>query len=117
MLAIYTRLSKEDIDSTSINNQLREGRSFAKDKGFKDIELYNEGEGVSGGAEIKDRPQLFKLLQDFRIDKIKAVWFRNQNRLERNSNTWHIFITDAKKYNIDISVSYTHLTLPTNREV
>ena len=102
MLAIYTRLSKEDIDSTSINNQLREGRSFAKDKGFKDIELYNEGEGVSGGAEIKDRPQLFKLLQDFRIDKIKAVWFRNQNRLERNSNTWHIFITDAKKYNIDI---------------
>ena len=102
MLAIYTRLSKEDTDSSSISNQLREGNVFAKDKGFKDIEIYNEGEGISGGAEIKDRPQLFQLLQDFRENKIKAVWFRNQNRLERNSNTWHIFTTEAKKYNIEV---------------
>ena len=102
MLAIYTRLSKEDSDSTSIKNQLREGKTFAKDKGFKDIEIYNEGEGVSGGAEIKDRPQLFKLLQDFRGVKLKAVWFRNQNRLERNSSTYAIFISEAQKYNVDV---------------
>jgi DNA invertase Pin-like site-specific DNA recombinase len=102
MLAIYTRLSREDSDSTSIENQLREGKSFAKENGFKNIEIYNEGQGVSGGANIKDRPQLFKLLQDFRDNNIKAVWFRNQNRLERNSNTWHIFTTDAKKFNVSI---------------
>ena len=102
MLAIYTRLSKEDKDSTSIQNQLREGKSFAKDKGFTNYIIYNEGEGISGGAEVKDRPQLFQLLQDFREKEIKAVWFRNQNRLERNSNTWHIFTTEAKKYNIDV---------------
>ena len=102
MLAIYTRLSKEDADSTSIKNQLREGKSFAKDNGFNDIIIYNEGQGISGGADIKNRPQLFKLLQDFRNNNIKAVWFRNQNRLERNSSTWHIFTTEAKKYKIDI---------------
>jgi DNA invertase Pin-like site-specific DNA recombinase len=102
MLAIYTRLSKEDSESSSIENQLREGKAFAKDNGFNDYEIYNEGQGISGGAEIKDRPQLFKLLQDFRTNNIKAVWFRNQNRLERNSNTWHIFTTEAKKYKVDI---------------
>ena len=102
MLAIYTRLSKEDKESTSIENQIREGKAFAKDNGFDNIELYNEGQGISGGAEIKDRPQLFKLLQDFREETIKGVWFRNQNRLERNSNTWHIFISEAKKYNIQV---------------
>ena len=87
MLAIYTRLSKEDSESTSIKNQLREGKSFAKDNGFNDIKIYDEGQGISGGAEIKDRPQLFKLLQDISSKIITTVWFRNQNRLERNSST------------------------------
>ena len=105
MLAIYTRLSKEDSDSTSIKNQTREGQKFAKDKGFNDIEIYNEGEGISGGAEIKDRPQLFQLLQDFRENKIKAVWFRNQNRLERNSSTYAIFISEAQKYKVEVYFS------------
>jgi hypothetical protein len=42
--------------------QLREGKAFAKDNGFTQYEIYNEGEGISGGANIKDRPQLFQLL-------------------------------------------------------
>lgn len=102
MLAIYTRLSKEDAESTSIKNQFREGEQFAKDNNFNEYKVYNEGEGISGGADIKDRPQLFKLLQDFREGIIKAVWFRNQNRLERSSSTWHVFITQAKKNNIKV---------------
>ena len=102
MLAIYTRLSREDSESSSIENQLREGKSFAKDNSFNDIKIYNEGEGVSGGADIKDRPKLFKLLQDINNDEVSAVWFRNQNRLERSSNTWHIFTTEAKKHNVEI---------------
>ena len=101
MLAIYTRLSKEDKDSTSIQNQIREGKEFASklDAGYK---LYNEGEGISGGAEIKDRPQLFTLLQDIRSNDINKVWFRSQNRLERNSSTYAIFISEAQKYKVDI---------------
>jgi DNA invertase Pin-like site-specific DNA recombinase len=105
MLAIYTRLSKEDSDSTSIKNQTREGQKFAKDKGFKDVEIYNEGEGISGGADIKDRPKLFQLLQDFRDNKIKAVWFRNQNRLERKHSTYAIFISEAQKYKVEVYFS------------
>jgi DNA invertase Pin-like site-specific DNA recombinase len=101
MLAIYTRLSKEDKDSTSIQNQIREGKEFASklDAGYK---LYNEGEGIRGGAEIKDRPQLFTLLQDIRSNDINKVWFRSQNRLERNSSTYAIFISEAQKYKVDV---------------
>ena len=101
MLAIYTRLSKEDKDSTSIQNQIREGKEFAS-KLNKEYKLYNEGEGISGGAEIKDRPQLLSLLQDMRSNDIDSVWFRNQNRLERNSTTYGIFISEAQKYKVDV---------------
>ena len=101
MLAIYTRLSKEDKDSTSIQNQIREGKEFAFKKNAE-FKLYNEGEGVSGGAEIKDRPQLFTLLQDIRNNDIHSVWFRSQNRLERNSSTYAIFISEAQKFKVDV---------------
>ena len=101
MLAIYTRLSKEDKVSTSITNQTREGKEFALKNNLK-YTIYNEGEGVSGGADIKNRPQLKRLLLDIRNGDIKAIWFRNQNRLERNSATYVIFISEAKKYNVDV---------------
>jgi site-specific DNA recombinase len=101
MLAIYTRLSKEDKDSTSIQNQIREGKEFASKLKVR-YKLYNEGEGISGGAEIKDRPQLFTLLQDIRSNDINSVWFRSQNRLERNSSTYAIFISEAQKYKVDV---------------
>ena len=101
MLAIYTRLSKEDKDSTSIQNQIREGKEFAFKKNAE-FKLYNEGEGVSGGAEIKDRPQLFTLLQDIRNNDVHSVWFRSQNRLERNSSTYAIFISEAQKFKVDV---------------
>jgi DNA invertase Pin-like site-specific DNA recombinase len=64
MLAIYTRLSKEDSKSTSIENQIQEGKMFAQSKNFLNYEIYNEGEGISGGATIKDRPKLDALIQD-----------------------------------------------------
>ena len=102
MLAIYTRLSKEDADSTSIENQLREGKSFAKDNGFNDIKIYNEGEGISGGAKIKDRPKLDSLIKDIVSGQIKAVWFRHQNRLERDTETYIIFMRYAESNEIDV---------------
>ena len=102
MLAIYTRLSREDDDSNSIENQTREGKAFAKANGFHEYELYNEGQGVSGGASIQDRPELFRLVQDIRNGKLSAVWFRHQNRLERNTTTFAIFTDDAKRKGVKL---------------
>ncbi|EAQ43036.1 recombinase family protein [Polaribacter sp. MED152] len=102
MLAIYTRLSREDKDSTSIENQIREGRAFAKDKGFTDLKVYNEGEGVSGGAKIEDRPKLDSLIKDIVNGLIKVVWFRNQNRLERDAETYILFMRYAESNEVDV---------------
>lgn len=97
MLGIYTRLSKQDEDSNSIKNQLREGKKFAEDKGY-DYDIYDEGEGVSGGADIGDRPQLSRLMDDIKYGVITSVWFRNQNRLERNSLTYAKFAQIVKAF-------------------
>nr|WP_299069373.1 recombinase family protein [uncultured Allomuricauda sp.] len=98
MLAIYTRLSSDDDKGNSIENQIREGKQFASKNGFKDnYEIYDEGEGVSGRKDLEDRPILFQLVKDIRAKKIKAVWFRHQNRLDRNSLTFHLFADEVKK--------------------
>ncbi|WP_424493785.1 recombinase family protein [Salinimicrobium sp. GXAS 041] len=102
MLAIYTRLSKEDEESTSIDNQLREGKEFAHQQNYKDYKIYNEGEGVSGTVDISQRPVFSELVNDILQGDFKAVWFRNQNRLERNSLTFHIFLDACKKSNTKI---------------
>lgn len=102
MLGIYVRLSKEDENSNSIENQLREGKEFAKTNGYQNYHEYNEGQGVSGGNEVKDRPELNRLMKDIASQKIHAVWFRHQNRLERNSVTFHIFSALAKKMQIKV---------------
>jgi len=99
MIGIYTRLSVEDDISTSIKNQINEGKAFA---GNRKYEIYNEGEGISGRADIKDRPELDRLMKDIATDKIKTVWFRNQNRLERNSETFIAFSSLAKRKKIEV---------------
>ncbi|WP_298326189.1 recombinase family protein [uncultured Dokdonia sp.] len=101
MLAIYTRLSRESEDSNSIENQIREGKQFAKDKGFE-YKIYNEGEGISGGAEIKYRPQLEMMLADMTSGKITAVYTRKGERIARNVHTWYTFADLVKEKNIEV---------------
>ncbi|MDB2493187.1 recombinase family protein [Flavobacteriaceae bacterium] len=98
MLGIYTRLSKQDEESNSINNQLREGKQFAADFHYSDIKIYNEGEGVSGGLDIVDRPKLKELMGDIKSGLVTSLWVRNQNRLERNSLTYATFVQTVKSY-------------------
>ncbi|WP_179353577.1 recombinase family protein [Winogradskyella vidalii] len=102
MLAIYTRLSREDDKSTSIENQIREGKAFAK-KHNQQFTIYNEGEGVSGTLELSDRPQLYNLISDIKSGVIKSVWMRNQNRLDRNTATFYLFVSAVKKADINVS--------------
>lgn len=104
MLAIYTRLSQQDETSNSISNQKREGKNFAR-RNKLPYKIYDEGAGISGTNEIQDRPQLDNLLKDIASKKITHVWFRNQNRLERNSNTFHVFASIAKKYKVKVYIN------------
>ena len=102
MHAIYTRLSAEDEDSNSIKNQRFEGQQFAQKNNIKKYKFYDEGEGISGGANIDDRPQLKQLISDINTGRITSVWCRNQNRLERSQITFHFFVEVVKRMNIDV---------------
>ena len=53
-----------------------------------------------------------KLLTDFRNDTLDAI-----NRQFSTNPVLHSFQMVVNHYNISEAVSYTHLTLPTNREV
>lgn len=101
MLAIYTRLSNDKEESTSIANQQREGVDFAKRNNLN-YKIYNEGEGVSGRKELEQRPVLFQLTKDITEGTISHVWFRHQNRLERNSLTFQLFAKTVKKANTKV---------------
>ncbi len=102
MLAIYTRLSQEDEDSNSILNQITEGKAFAKLHKFEIVEVYNEGEGVSGSRDIKSRPVLSNLVKDIQGGKITAIWARNQNRIERSTAVYVSFVKLVKQHNVKV---------------
>jgi len=104
MLGIYTRLSKDDPESNSPDNQLREGLKFFKknENLYKTYHHYDEGIGVSGGLSINERPALKRLVDDIQSGRINAVWMRNQDRLERNTLTFHLFANIATSNSIDV---------------
>lgn len=94
-LGIYVRLSRENEDSSSIDNQIREAKAFAEREGFipSQIRIYNEQEGLSGGLTEQFRPELEKLMNDMRRGVITHLYTRKQDRLERNPMLWGSFLT------------------------
>lgn len=90
-IAIYTRLSADQKESTSIENQIKQGKQFAKFNNLQPI-VYNEGEGLSGKLPLVKRPVLSKLLSDMYNNEFDLVWFRDQERLERHPATLMAFV-------------------------
>lgn len=101
MLAIYTRLSVDSEDSNSIEYQKREGKDFAKSRNLN-FKIYDEGSGVSGTRDIKDRPKLTELIYDVKKGDISKIWMRNQDRLDRNTLTFFIFVEAVRDANVEV---------------
>lgn len=95
--AVYLRLSKEDDESNSINNQRREAIKFNPN-----FEEYNEGEGKSGTKDEKERPELKRLIEDIIAGKIKSVWMRKQDRLARSGLIVLTFADTARKLGVKL---------------
>ena len=110
MLGIYTRLSKIDDNSNSIENQLIQGEKFAKANSLQ-FKIYNEGAGLSGGLGEEDRPQLKNLLNGIRESKVTAVWIRDQKRIERDTKLYleiiKLFTSKGVDFYInDVEINY-----------
>lgn len=94
MLGIYLRLSQEDEESNSIQNQLKEGKAFATKNNYS-YKIYNEGQGVSGASKLSNRPVFQSLLDDIDNKKINIVWARNQNRISRSRVIFGKFLSSV----------------------
>ncbi|MFS4469140.1 recombinase family protein [Maribacter sp. 2210JD10-5] len=101
MIGIYIRLSQEDEESNSIENQLFEGKKFAIDK-KEPFLVYNEGQGVSGANLIQDRPVFQNLLKDIKEGKVTTVWARNQNRISRSRMVFAEFLNVVNEHSVNV---------------
>jgi site-specific DNA recombinase len=88
MIGIYCRISKEKEvgKDRSIDDQRLLGIELANKLGVE-YEVYID-EGISGTLAIKERPALFKLVQDTEDNKINMFYYYDHSRLEREPETY-----------------------------
>lgn len=98
MLAILTRISRDNDDKVSIETQLQQGVKLAKELGLQ-FRQYEE-RVVSSVASLKDRPILMQMVKDIEAGIITAVFIYNQDRLERSVETRAFLINVFKKYKV-----------------
>lgn len=80
-LAIYARVSKTAGDPTSIKEQERRCRAWAREKGHRVVEVYRD-DGISGTR--LDRPELGRLLHDASAGAFEGVLVYDLDRLARD---------------------------------
>lgn len=94
MVAIYCRISKkkEESKDDSIPTQKEKGVLLANQLGLP-YEFYVDS-GISGTKdEITDRPEFARMYKDIDDGKVSVVFTQYQDRLERNSLIWQLFVT------------------------
>ncbi len=92
MLAIYCRISgkKGDDKDTSISTQKEEGTKLALSLGLKPVFFVDEG--ISGTKDDTNRPGFANMLKELKSKKYHGVYVLNQDRIERNSLIWEVFV-------------------------
>lgn len=98
MLAILTRISRDNDDKVSIETQLEKGIELANRLGI-DYKQYEE-RVVSSVAPLSKRPVLIQLLKDIENGIVSAVFVYDQSRLERSVETRTILLNKFEKFNI-----------------
>ena len=78
----YARTSKDDSDSSSIENQIELIRNFVKS--IPDIEIVSEREDTGYTGINFDRPDFRKMMEDIEAGRINCVIVKDLSRLGRN---------------------------------
>ncbi|QLG46026.1 recombinase family protein [Costertonia aggregata] len=103
IVAIYARISQEkDEVDVSIPQQIEQGKAFAKSKGMG-YEIYFD-EGYSGTLQARERPAMYKLLQDIvkKDSRIGILWGREMFRLYRGNTPKIEIQMVCKRHDVDI---------------
>lgn len=115
MLGIYCRTSKARKEKYTIEVQKEKGINFAKSIGLS-YKIYVD-DGISGTLDESSRDGIAELFDDMRSQEITATYAVDQARIERDTPTWHLFVSLSLNYKIKYfdGGRETDLNNPTNR--
>ena len=99
---LYVRVSTERQvqEGYSVAAQKNNLTKFAKDNNFNIYSIYSD-EGISG-KNVKDRPEVRRLIKDIELGSIDVVLIYKFDRLTRNISDTEDFINLINKYRITI---------------
>ena len=109
MLGIYCRTSKQRDNKYTIENQKDGGIKCAKELGLK-YRIYVD-DGISGTLDESIRGGLAELFKDIRLGELTHVYVIDQSRIERESNTWKVFVSLSLNHNILYYLLLYHIHL------
>jgi len=86
----YIRVSSDSqLEGASLDTQEKLGAKKAKELKFK-YQVWNEGSASSHHEGFKNRPVLWKLLNEIEDGLVKHLFVYNNDRLSRNEHTQYI---------------------------
>ena len=96
----YARVStEEEKQLNALEKQVQENKEVINQQGWELVDQYID-EGKSG-TKIKGRDEYQRLLEDIEWDKFDVLVVKSQDRLQRSTKDWYIFIdklvTSGKK--------------------
>lgn len=96
----YARVStEEEKQLNALGKQVQENKDVITEQGWDLVDQYID-EGKSG-TKIKGRDEYRRLLEDLEWDKFDVIVVKSQDRLQRSTKDWYIFIdklvTSGKK--------------------
>ena len=115
MLGIYCRTSKQREVKYTLENQKDAGIKCAKALGLQ-FRTYVD-DGISGTLDDSVRGGLSDLFRDIRRKEITHVYCIDQSRIERESDTWRLFVSICLNFNVKYFPGGSEFNLddPTNR--
>jgi DNA invertase Pin-like site-specific DNA recombinase len=115
MLGIYCRTSKARKDKYTIENQKESGIKCAQLLGLP-YRIYVD-DGISGTHDESIRGGLSDLFRDMKSKDLSSIYVVDQSRVERDTPTWHLFVSLCLNNKISYYPGGSILDLdnPTNR--
>lgn len=115
MLGIYCRTSKLREVKYTIENQKDGGIKCAQQLGLK-YRIYVD-DGISGTLDDSVRDGLADLFKDMKSGELTHIYVIDQSRIERESNTWGLFVSLCLNYEVRYYPAGNEYNLddPTNR--
>lgn len=87
----YCRVSTDETSQVdALENQIEEAKSCIVKNGWTEVDSYVD-EGRSG-TQTKKRDEYNRLINDMETDKFDLVVIKSQDRLNRNTKDWYLFI-------------------------